>query len=82
MKTRVGNIHTLGFYVNFYGDPSVGIFNAEWKITGEFFFENEEEFEMFKNKLKETWEYCHDTPIGVETFEERKERIKKEYEQL
>ena len=68
-----------GFYINFTGDESVGILPAQWQITGDFEFENENELNQFKQKLKEAWEYCSDTPIGVETFEERQIEIKKQY---
>lgn len=71
-------INSDGFYVNFYGDPSVGIFDQEWVINGEFTFENESEFNMFKEMIKSSFEYCSDTPLIVESFEEREERINSE----
>jgi len=73
-----GVVRSAGFYVIFSGDESVGIFSAEWKIEGDFEFDSREDFDAFKNKLAEAWEYTSDTPIGVESFEERHERIKVE----
>ncbi|MFW6242890.1 MAG: hypothetical protein ACOC2W_01915 [bacterium] len=70
------NIHCSGFYILFAGDPSVGIFDETWNVEGDFYFENKEELEFFREKLKETWELVSDTPIGVESFEEYNERIK------
>lgn len=75
-------IQTKGFYINYSGDMSVGMFPVQWVVEGEFFFDSPEEMEEFKIKLRETWEYCSDTPIGVETFEERTERLNKQEEQL
>lgn len=43
-----------GFYVNFHGDSSVGIQDAEWKITGGFHFEDDEELEEFRRNLAGT----------------------------
>lgn len=71
-------IEATGFFVHFNGDSSVGIFDRDWEIKGDFQFDSKEEFEQFKEKLKETWEYCSDTPIYVESFEEYNERLKKE----
>lgn len=76
--TIAGVARSAGFYVVFSGDESVGIFPVEWKIEGDFEFECQEDFETFKCKLAEAWEYASDTPIGIESFEERIERIKKE----
>lgn len=78
MKTQT--IYTKGFIIHYAGDPSVGIFPATWEITGGFYFEDKQEFETFKEKLRETWEYCSDTPIGIGTFEQHEETIKEENE--
>lgn len=63
-------MHIKYFVVKFNGDPSVGIFPAEWKITGDFYFEFQEELEAFRIKLREAWEYYSDTPIYIMTDEE------------
>ena len=64
-----------GFYINAPGDMTVGIFPAEWELSGEFFFEDEEEFKQFKNKLSEAFEYASGEPVIIETFEEREKYI-------
>jgi len=64
-----------GFIINFYGDRSVGIFDQEWTINGEFHFESKDDIETFKKKIIEAFEYASDTPLGIESIEERMERI-------
>lgn len=63
-------IQTTQFIVKFYGDKSVGIFDSEWIINGDFQFEDNEAINAFKKKITEAFEYCSDTPIGVYTKEE------------
>lgn len=59
-----------GFYVTAPGDPSVGIFPANWKIDGDFYFDNEEELEEFRKELNEVFtNYCGEG-VHVYTFEE------------
>lgn len=71
-------IRCAGFLVQFSGDRSVGIFDQEWTISGDFEFHSAADFEAFKQKISEAFEYCSDTPIGVESLEERSVRINAE----
>lgn len=59
-----------GFEIKFHGDNSVGIFDNTWNLTGYFNFETEEDLKNFKEKIKEAFEYCSDTPISVLTYDE------------
>lgn len=68
-------LKSFGFIVEFYGDKSVGIFNQQWVINGEFEFQSAEDFKAFKQKIIEAFEYCSDTPIGVVSLEEHKAKI-------
>ncbi len=67
-----------GFYVVFSGDQSVGIPDVEWKITGGFEFQDSDELGTFKEKLLSAWEYASDTPIFIESFEDRRIQEEKE----
>lgn len=60
-----------GFYVTAEGDPSVGINPIEWKILGNFYFDNQEELESFRKDLKNTFTNLCGEIVIVETFEER-----------
>lgn len=65
-------------FVTDYGDPSVGIFEQEWVITGPFDFETKEEAEEFKKSLQNTFELvCVGIP-AVETYEERSARYEED----
>lgn len=64
-------IRCSGFLVQFSGDRSVG-------ISGDFEFHSAADFNSFKQKISEAFEYCSDTPIGVESLEERSVRINAE----
>jgi len=44
------SIEIKGFRITDYGDPSVGIFRADWELSGEFYFEDEEDLKNFKHK--------------------------------
>ncbi len=66
------------FYIMFKGDPKVGIFDNEWKLSGGFSFQDNVDFTAFKDKISEAFEYCSDTPICIETFEDRTAKIKAE----
>lgn len=61
---------TTEFIIHFAGDPPVGIFPATWTISGPFYFDDTGELELFRDKLKEAWEYCSDTPVTIKTKEE------------
>ena len=69
-----------GFYILFPGDMSVGISDAEWRLDGDFYFDDEVELEEFKARLKLTFEnYCGDN-CQIETYEERQNQIDIEIE--
>ena len=74
----MAHIKSTGFIVEFQGDETVGIFSRKWHISGGFMFESEEEFSGFKFKISQAFEFCSDTPISVESLEERSERINEE----
>ena len=74
MKT----VKCSGFIIRYEGDRSVGMFPAEWTVSGDFEFETESELNTFKQELAGTWELISDTPLFVETYEERNERIRQE----
>ena len=69
------------FLIRYFGDESVGIFPAEWKVTGDFFFEDNAELETFKSKLEEAWAYCSDVPVSIQTDEEI-EKQERQYKNL
>jgi hypothetical protein len=71
-----------GFYIKLPGDMSVGIPDSEWKLDGDFYFDNADELEEFRAKLKLTFEdYCGEN-CRVETFEEQQMEIDEELQQL
>jgi len=49
-------IETKGFIIVFAGDPSVGIFPSHWEVDGEMYFDSQEDFDEFVEKLKDAWE--------------------------
>ena len=51
-----------GYTIIDKGDPSVGIFPREFKITGDFGFDTEAEAYEFECKLQEAFEYATDVP--------------------
>lgn len=67
-----------GFLVEYQGDETVGIFPQQWQILGDFTFDSEAEFSGFKFKISQAFEFCSDTPISVESIEERSARINEE----
>jgi hypothetical protein len=71
-------IKVTGFHITSKGDESVGIFDSRWELSNEFFFDDKEELELFRNDLKQTFEnYCG--IVTVETFEERQALIDTEF---
>ena len=68
-------IKVNGFYIRMTGDSSEGIADREWKLEGEFYFDNKEELQLFKDNLKQTFEeYCGEISL-IETFKEYQTRI-------
>ena len=74
-------IHIKYFVIKYFGDRSVGIFPAEWKVSGDFFFEDNTEFEIFKSKLEDAWAYCSNVPVSIFTDEEI-EKQERQYQNL
>jgi len=74
----MSQINSSGFIVEYSGDESVGMFPQQWQILGCFEFDSEEEFSGFKFKISQAFEFCSDTPISVESLEERSARINDE----
>jgi len=71
-----------GFSILFPGDMSVGIGDAEWRLEGDFYFDNEVELEEFRGRLKLTFEnYCGED-CRIETFEEQQNQIDAVMEKL
>jgi hypothetical protein len=71
-----------GFYITIPGDMSVGIDDQEFKVEGDFYFDNEKELSEFKYQLMLTFsDYCGENPL-VETFEERQLQIDIELERI
>ena len=66
-------IETKRLHIYEPGEPSVGISSSHWTIEGDLYFETQEEFNEFKNKLQEAWEFAHNSPIGITTEEEEME---------
>jgi len=75
---KMEQIKSTGFIVEYQGDETVGMFSQQWHISGDFMFESEEDFSAFKFKISQAFEFCSDTPISVESLEERSRRINKE----
>ena len=64
-----------GFIISAQGDSSVGINSATWKLEEDFYFDDQEELEEFKNQLKELFTgYCGEISF-VETYEEYQKQI-------
>lgn len=71
---------TKGFYINSTDhDESVGIFPQEWKLEGDFHFEDEESLSDFAGMILTAFT-THLGQVAIETFEEREEAIRKEQE--
>jgi hypothetical protein len=65
------SIKSNGFYVNYCGDSSVGIFDQEWVVSGEFWFCDEENKSYFEGALASAFEYVCGDLVRVESFEDR-----------
>lgn len=68
-----------GYFIHSSGDPSVGIPNARWEITGDIFFEDEKEKEHFESTLKLAFEWVADSPEveTVDEFEQQESELQK-----
>ena len=78
MKIMV-DIKVKNWAIKSEGDSSVGIPDGEWVIKGEMFFENKEDLEFFRDKIREAFTSCVDeSTIGVYTESEINEQVDKE----
>lgn len=68
-------LKTKGFVITYSGDDTVGMFQQEWQLSGDFNFNDQSDLDVFKRKISEAFEFCSDTPILVESLEERSTRI-------
>jgi uncharacterized protein YpmS len=70
-----------GFIVTAPGDESAGILPSKWEIEGDFYFDNREEFDLFKEQIKILFEnnYCGES-VDVISFEEHQLMIDLENE--
>lgn len=71
-----------GFYIKVPGDMSVGLFDQEWKLDGDFYFDNVDELEEFRALLNLTFQSYAGEDCRVETFEEQQLEIDEELEQV
>ena len=71
-------IKVTGFYIIFPGDPSVGIFESQWKLYGDFYFDNQDELEEFRALLNLTYRNYVGEDCNITTFEEQQSRIDSE----
>lgn len=44
------------FFIQFHGEPKVGIFDASWDLSGGFYFEDVEHMEEFRDALQLAFE--------------------------
>lgn len=58
------------FTITAHGDPSAGIFSSVWTVGPEFYFENEEELEEFRERLAELFSDYSGEKVSVYTAEE------------
>ena len=80
-----GQIQTAGFFVDFYGDESVGIYDQKFTVQAEsatFIFDDDREVEEFKELLADAFEIVTGERCGVETFEEQWRRLDAQEKQL
>jgi hypothetical protein len=70
-------IKVSGFHILSKGDPTVGINDASWELQDDFYFDNQEELEVFRKDIKVFFEnYCGE--VTVKTFEEVNKLIDEE----
>jgi hypothetical protein len=73
-------IKVSGFHITFPGDVSMDADDTEWKLEGDFHFDNENELEEFKAHLNLTFRSYTGEDCLIETFEERQLQIDTELE--
>ena len=62
-------IHVERFYILIPGDNSVGIWDHEFILGPDFYFEDQDELNEFKKKLLEAFEYIEEN-VEIATQEE------------
>jgi len=81
VKKIMDIIKISGFFITSEGDPTVGISDAVWNLEEDFYFDNQQELEIFRNELKKLFEnYCG--IVKVETFEEYQKLITDEEQDM
>lgn len=76
----MNQIETKGFVVKLCGDPSVGIWDAYYKVEGQFTFDSKEELDEFKESLHRTFELLSDMGMEIDTVEELEASAQREKE--
>jgi len=62
-------IKVSGFKIISKGDPLIDFKDVKWELQNNFYFDNQEELEIFRKELKTVFNnYCGD--VIIETFEE------------
>lgn len=60
-----------GFNVTIYGDTNIGLSDQNYKIVGNFYFDNEEELNDYITGLKDLHQKTFNSGVKIETFEEK-----------
>lgn len=58
------------FFVTAPGDPSVGIFPSTWTIESDFYFEDQNDLDEFKENILQAFEKAFGDVTYIETAEE------------
>lgn len=59
------DINISKFHITIGGDESVGIPNIRYELGPDFIFENQEELNDFKEKIREVFEEFYDAPVSI-----------------
>lgn len=73
------DINVSKFHIIIAGDESVGIPNIRYELGSDFIFENQEELNDFKDKIREAFEEFYDAPVSI-ISEEEFNKWEKEFE--
>jgi len=63
-------IKISGFHITTQGDLSVGINSVTWEIINDFYFDNQDQLEEFRDEIKQLFEFYCGGNIKVQTIEE------------
>lgn len=55
-----------GFKIKYHGDPTVAIFDKEFTINGDFYFDSIKDLDKFVDQLLSTFELVSDNPLYIE----------------